>query len=183
MTRVLSKIAIKSERLDTQMYLAANSADHAFKRWYADMATELEALAEAFTQISWDYSIGSLVILNEKRLEQDNQEFLGKVGDFLHRIEEIIAAKGDQYAKICSKFGKEQELDQDVGNLLREEGEAYMIQLDYALRLVNRFCSLRIKQAKKLRVYSTCPLFQRLEELFTINRHQMLFELGNKARG
>lgn len=186
MVKFLDKIRsmlTASESLDTLVYLNADSFDAALTHWFDDLITELATAVSLFSRFDFE-STGSVVDLTERVLERENKEFLDKQVEFVARVELILAQKSIQYAQICKKFAKPQDVDSDVRRLLNQEGTSFLAKLDHTLDLISKFALRRLTDAKKRKVNllpSRKKMFDRMHVFSTLDRPTMLSLL--KERG
>jgi hypothetical protein len=151
MKSFIRKVIAATEDLDTSVYLNSQTFEEAFDLWLGDV---VKALSNVITNFSrFDYSVSAGVIcLNEKRLEENNKDFLIQVANFVKQVDRIFARKALQYSKICKKFNQPKDLKSKLE--LQTEGKKYLTLLETALTLVNKFSKDRIREAKKRKVYS-----------------------------
>jgi hypothetical protein len=180
-TSFLKKIIQASEDLETLVYVNSKSFDLALERWTIDLAKELQNTTERFNKDNFKVSAG-MIDLNERRLEENNKDFLENLHDFVDVVEQLLAQKAYQYVKFCEKFGQPKTLEKQWE--LADKASEYLSKLDLALSLVRKFSGSRLENIEKLKLTSLSKykdLFSRIRLFSILDRKKVIALLKEKS--
>lgn len=159
--RFLQKLIQATEDLDTLIYLNTVSFEAALNRWLKDFADSLTTLVEIFSS-GFEFKVSASVhSLQERKLEENNIDFLHKIQRYLDGVELAFSRKALQYVKIAKQFKKPTSISENQKIVL--DGLKHIQKFKTSLAKIRRF-STRILKESRSRNLHTLRKYQKQHE-------------------